>query len=63
MTVLPVDASKFAGMSEEQARTFPRRTVVQHRTHHGRITQQLPPVLDKAVRSQATCWFVRSAAW
>jgi predicted TIM-barrel fold metal-dependent hydrolase len=25
---LPVDASKFAGMSEEQARTFPRRTLV-----------------------------------
>jgi predicted TIM-barrel fold metal-dependent hydrolase len=25
---LPVDASKFAGMSEEQARSFPRRTVV-----------------------------------
>ena len=28
MPELPVDASKFAGMSEEQARTFPRRTVV-----------------------------------
>jgi predicted TIM-barrel fold metal-dependent hydrolase len=28
MPQLPVDASKFAGMSEEQARTFPRRTVV-----------------------------------
>jgi hypothetical protein len=28
MAVLPVDATKFAGMSEEQARTFPRRTVV-----------------------------------
>ena len=28
MSVLPVDATKFAGMSEEQAETFPRRTVV-----------------------------------
>ena len=28
MPELPVDASKFAGMSEEQARSFPRRTVV-----------------------------------
>jgi uncharacterized protein len=28
MPVLAVDASKFAGMSEEQARTFPRREVV-----------------------------------
>ena len=28
MPELPVEASKFAGMSEEQARTFPRRTVV-----------------------------------
>lgn len=28
MAVLPVDASKFAGMAEDQARTFPRRTVV-----------------------------------
>ena len=28
MPELAVDASKFAGMSEEQARTFPRRTVV-----------------------------------
>ncbi|MDA1324108.1 MAG: hypothetical protein O3C34_05140 [Proteobacteria bacterium] len=28
MSVLPVDASKFSGMSEEQAQTFPRRTVV-----------------------------------
>ena len=28
MPELPVDASKFAGMSEEQARTFPRRNVV-----------------------------------
>ena len=28
MPQLPVDASKFAGMSEEQARSFPRRTVV-----------------------------------
>src|SRR5690242_18680307 len=28
MPALPVDARKFAGMSEEQARTFPRRTVV-----------------------------------
>ena len=28
MTVIDVDASKFSGMSEEQARTFPRRTVV-----------------------------------
>ena len=28
MQELAVDASKFAGMSEEQARTFPRRTVV-----------------------------------
>lgn len=28
MPELPVDASKFAGMSEEQARTFPRRTLV-----------------------------------
>ena len=28
MAVLPVDVSKFAGMSEEQARAFPRRTVV-----------------------------------
>jgi predicted TIM-barrel fold metal-dependent hydrolase len=28
MAVLDVDASKFSGMSEEQARTFPRRTVV-----------------------------------
>ena len=28
MPELPVDASKFAGMSEEQARTFPRRAVV-----------------------------------
>ena len=28
MPELPVDALKFAGMSEEQARTFPRRTVV-----------------------------------
>ena len=25
MPELPVDASKFAGMSEEQARTFPQR--------------------------------------
>ena len=28
MSVLPVDASKFAGMSEEQAKTFPRRSVI-----------------------------------
>ena len=28
MPELPVDASKFAGMSEEQALTFPRRNVV-----------------------------------
>ena len=28
MPEIAVDASKFAGMSEEQARTFPRRTVV-----------------------------------
>ena len=28
MAELPVDASKFAGMSEEQAKTFPRRSVV-----------------------------------
>ena len=28
MPELPVDASKFAGISEEQARTFPRRAVV-----------------------------------
>ena len=28
MPELPVDASKFAGVSEEQARTFPRRDVV-----------------------------------
>jgi hypothetical protein len=28
MLELPVDASKFAGISEEQARTFPRRAVV-----------------------------------
>ena len=28
MPVLPVDASKFAGMSEEQQRTFPRRVVI-----------------------------------
>ena len=28
MPELAVDASKFAGMSEEQARTFPRRTVI-----------------------------------
>jgi hypothetical protein len=28
MPALPVDASKFAGISEEQARTFPARTVV-----------------------------------
>jgi uncharacterized protein len=31
MPELPVDASKFAGMSEEQQRTFPRRTVVGER--------------------------------
>lgn len=28
MAMLPVDATKFAGMSEEQARTFPRRSLV-----------------------------------
>jgi hypothetical protein len=28
MPELPVEASKFAGMSEEQQRTFPRRTVI-----------------------------------
>ena len=28
MPAIPVDASKFAGISEEQARTFPARTVV-----------------------------------
>ncbi|MBT6801496.1 MAG: amidohydrolase family protein, partial [Rhodospirillales bacterium] len=28
MAELPVDATKFAGMSEEQAKTFPRRTLV-----------------------------------
>jgi predicted TIM-barrel fold metal-dependent hydrolase len=28
MAELPVDATKFAGMSEEQAKTFPRRSVV-----------------------------------
>lgn len=28
MAVLPVDATKFSGMSEEQARTFPRRSLV-----------------------------------
>ncbi len=28
MSEIPVDATKFSGMSEEQAKTFPRRTVV-----------------------------------
>ena len=38
MQELAVDASKFAGMSEEQARTFPRRTVVGVELSDGQAT-------------------------
>src|SRR6516165_3641224 len=38
MQELAVDASKFAGMSEEQARAFPRRTVVGVELSDGQAT-------------------------
>ena len=39
MAVLPVDASKFAGMSEEQARTFPRRALIGESLSEAQVAQ------------------------
>ena len=39
MAELPVDATKFAGMSEEQARTFPRRSLVGEALSEAQVAQ------------------------
>ena len=39
MAELPVDATKFAGMSEEQARTFPRRSLVGESLSEAQVAQ------------------------
>lgn len=57
MPELAVDASKFAGMSEEQARTFPRRTVIGEELSPAAVAS-MPPMIstDSHVQEPNEVW-------